>query len=118
MGGDDQINCVFKDILETSNTLKRFDSKTLSTKQQSTIIRSSQDRDDHFFSGFTEGVKYNYHKDCYTEHTSKQKINRHLKKQKLDKSESSDLSSPPQESMYNLIGVENLTNSSFKSIQC
>ena len=89
----------------------------LLNKQQSTIIRSSQERDDPFFSGFTEGVKYNYQKDCYAEHTSKQKINRHLKKQKLDKSESSDLSSPPQESMYNLIGVENLTNSSFKSIQ-
>ena len=96
MEGDHPISCVFKDILQTCNTLKRFDSKTLSTKQQSTIIRCSQERDDHFFSGFTESVKYSYHKDCYTEYTSKEKTNRYLKKQKLDKSGSSDLSSPPQ----------------------
>ena len=91
--GDDQISCVFKDILGTCNTLKQFDSKTLSTKQHSTIIRCSQERDDHFFSGLTKGVKYSYDKDCYTEYTSKQKINRYLKKQNLTKSKSSDLSS-------------------------
>ena len=82
MTGDDQISCVFKYILETWNTFKRFDSKTLSTKQQSTIIRCSQERDDHFFSGFTEGIKYSYHKDFYAKYTSKQKINQYLKKQK------------------------------------
>ena len=94
--GNDQISCVFKDILETFNTFKRFDSRTFSIKQQSTIIRYSQERDDRLFSGFKKGVKYSCHKDSYGECTSKQKINRYLKKQKLGKSESSDLSAPPQ----------------------
>ena len=41
----DQISCVFKDTLETCNTLKRFDSKTSSTKQKSTMFRCSQERE-------------------------------------------------------------------------
>ena len=60
MEGDDKISCIFKDILEACDNLKRFDSKTLSTKQQHTIIRCSQERDDHSFSSFTEGVKYTF----------------------------------------------------------
>ena len=86
MKEDNQISCVFKDILETPNTLKQFDSSTLSTKQQNTIIRCSQERDDHFFLGFTESVKYSYYKDCYAEYTSKQKFSWYFKKQILAKS--------------------------------
>ena len=96
MEGDHPISCVFKDILQTCNTLKRFDSKTLSTKQQSTIIRCSQERDDHFFPGFTEGISTTITRIVMLKYTSKQKINRYLKNRKLDKSGSSDLSSPPQ----------------------
>ena len=45
-----------------------------------------RERDDHFFLGFTESVKYSYYKDCYAEYTSKQKISWYFKKQILGKS--------------------------------
>ena len=90
----DQSSCFFKDILETCNPSKRFDSKVLSTTQQSTILRCSQERQDNFIASFTEGVKYNYHKDCYAKYTSQQKIDRFLRKPKPEESEPSDLSSP------------------------
>ena len=92
----DQSSYFFKDILETYTSSKRFDSKVLSATQQSTILRCSQEIQDNFNASFTEGVKYNYHKDCYTEYTSKQKIDRYLKKRKLEESGPSDLSSPSQ----------------------
>ena len=92
----DQSSCFFKDILETCNPSKRFDSKVLSATQQSTILRCSQERQDNFIASFTEGVKYNYHKDCHAEYTSKQKIDRYLRKRKLEESGPSDLSSPSQ----------------------
>ena len=79
MEEDNQNNCVFKDILETCNTSKCYDSKSLSDTQQSTIIRCSVERQDNFIASFEEDDKYEYHKDCYTAYTSKDKIARYLK---------------------------------------
>ena len=65
--------CAFKDILDTCNDTKKFDTKTLSAKQFTKIEECSGKRCDEFFE--TLGNKsVHYHKDCYASKTSKLKI--------------------------------------------
>ena len=93
---DVQMSCFFKDILETCNSSKRFNAKDLTATQKSTVIRCSQERQDNFIQDFADGIACSYHKDCYAEYTSRQKIERHLKKRKSEEVVSSELSSPSQ----------------------
>ena len=83
MEGESSKMCIFREILKICNNSKYFTSKKLSDVQKSTIVKCSQERQDEFHGKMnSEFVIRDYHKDCYAAYTSKEKIERYLRKGK------------------------------------
>ena len=72
--------CVFRDVLSTCNINKELENKHLSETQKVKIGSSSKEQKDNF--ALPDAETLYSHKDCYANYTSKQKIKRHLDKQK------------------------------------
>ena len=68
--------CIFRDVLESCSVDKCYAMNEL-TK---TVIQSSIKRKVNFHQIIENFSTFKYHDLCYTYYTSKEKINRHLKK--------------------------------------
>ena len=82
MNVNDQ-ECIFRRYLSSCSTDKEFADKSLTDKRMQKVIESSIARADDLHNHIDE-VSLEYHSLCYTAYTSKEKIERHIKKRKAE----------------------------------
>ena len=87
--------CALRNIMDSCRISKRCGSKELSATQKSTIVRCSHQRQDEFHTkNNAEFSTWKYHTDCYSTYTSREKIERHLRKRKKEMENSGESCTP------------------------
>lgn len=76
----DTNECIFQDVVESCAVDKCYAKNELTKNRKETVISSSIKRKDDFHQRIENFSSYKYHNLCYTYYTSKEKIDRHLKR--------------------------------------
>ena len=74
--------CIFSDVLDTCSIDKSYANSVLSSARKNTVIAASHQRQDSLHETIEERDQI-YHTLCYTAYTSKEKIQRHLKRKSM-----------------------------------
>ena len=72
--------CIFRDVLESCSVDKCYAVNELTKTRKDTVISSNIKQKDDFHKIIENFSTFKYHDLCYTYYTSKEKINRHLKR--------------------------------------
>jgi len=87
--------CMFSEVLDTFSLEKTYATSELTPARKQTLINASHDRKDSFHETI-DANNFIYHTLCYTQYTSKEKIQRHLERKPA--AESSENIDTPQKS--------------------
>ena len=85
--------CMFSEVLDTFSLEKTYATSELTPARKQTLINASHDRKDSFHETI-DANNFIYHTLCYTQYTSKEKIQRHLERKPA--AESSENIDTPQ----------------------
>ena len=92
--------CIFREVLETCKIENPYASAALTSIRKQTVINASKQRDDSLHKDINDEDQI-YHPLCYSNYTSKEKIQRHLKRK--SSSEASVESSTPKRTSRSVV---------------